>query len=144
VEQPSSRSLNPGTSGVWGTVALVYSSLSSLARVHQNPSSQNKPKRCAPSGGGAARCSDPHAPGNPATPAPDGARPTPPAAGGQCCYERESVDCPHRELPHARPPLLCAPYRNANEPRVPAAICWSLLPASHSDLLGVGVGDGRA
>lgn len=80
-----------------------------------------------------------------ATPRPPraaGLCPPHPAAGGQCCYERESVDCPHCELPHARPPLLCAPYRNANEPRVPAAICWSLLPAPHSDLPGAGAGAG--
>lgn len=50
------------------SIPVCFSALCGWARVHHNPSKQGKSKRCAPRGGGAARGSDPHVPGNPARP----------------------------------------------------------------------------
>ena len=36
---------------------------------------------------------------------------------------KRKLDCPSCKPPHARPPLLCALHRNANEPRALATIC---------------------
>ncbi|OCU01206.1 hypothetical protein XELAEV_18006994mg [Xenopus laevis] len=55
-----------------------------------------------------------------------------PAAGGQCPWsEEEESDCLISKLPHASPSPHCQPlYTNANEQRVPFAICRTQPPLS--------------
>lgn len=60
----------------------------------------------------------------------------PPPGGRWTVLRRgERADCAKAKLPHARPPLLCASHRNANEPRVPSAICSTQPLIKHAGLV---------
>lgn len=69
-------------------------------------------------------------PRNPPTPTRGGALPAPPGGRWRVFLIRESLDCLHRKLPHARPPLLCAPIemQTSRVPR-PQSACPHPHPA---------------